>query len=143
MIGALSAVLATSGGLYAIVIVPQTARIEKLELGREKDGDQLAKLYTSIQTNDEYKKTVGTEVAWLRSDLVRLRGRTERIEEEQKRRTTAVSTVASIQSRLDRLDRRNEEQDRRSAPTIIEEVKTLRSELENLRQRIMVPVTAK
>jgi len=143
MIGALSAVLATSGGLYAIVIVPQTARIEKLELGREKDGDQLAKLYTSIQTNDEYKKTVSTEVAWLRSDIGRLGANTERIEEEQKRRTNAVSTVASIQSRLDRLDRRNEEQDRRSAPTIIEEVRTLRSELESLRQRIMVPVTAK
>jgi hypothetical protein len=43
---------------------------------------------------------------------------------------------------MERMERRNEEQDRRSAPTILDEVKSLRAELESLRQRIMVPVTA-
>jgi len=140
MIGAISAIIVTMGSLYSVVIIPQTYRIEKLETGREKDGEQLAKLYTSIQTNDEYKKTVNTEIAWLRSDLSKIRDRAERIEEEQKRRTNSVALVTSLESRMDRIDKRNEEQDRRSAPTILEEVKTLRTELESLRQRIMIPL---
>ena len=143
MIGAISAIIVTMGSLYSVVIIPQTARIEKLEVGREKDSDQLAKLYTSIQTNDEYKKTVATEFLWIRSDITKNIGRIDHIEGEQLRRTSAVAIVASLESRMDRIERRNEEQDRRSAPTIIEEVKTLRSELESLRQRIMVPVMAK
>lgn len=141
MIGALSAIIVTMGSLYSVVIIPQTARIEKLEIGREKDSDQLAKLYTSIQTNDEYKKTVATEFLWIRSDIAKNIGRIDHIEGEQLRRTSAVAIVASLEARMDRIERRNEEQDRRSAPTIIEEVKTLRSELESLRQRIMVPIT--
>jgi hypothetical protein len=141
MIGALSAIIVTMGSLYSVVIIPQTARIEKLEVGREKDSDQLAKLYTSIQTNDEYKKTVATEFLWIRSDITKNIGRIDHIEGEQLRRTSAVAIVASLEARMDRIERRNEEQDRRSAPTIIEEVKTLRTELESLRQRIMVPIT--
>ena len=141
MIGALSAIIVTMGSLYSVVIIPQTARIEKLEIGREKDSDQLAKLYTSIQTNDEYKKTVATEFLWIRSDIAKNIGRIDHIEGEQLRRTSAVAIVASLEARMDRIERRNEEQDRRSAPTIIEEVKTLRTELESLRQRIMVPIT--
>ena len=141
MIGALSAIIVTMGSLYSVVIIPQTARIEKLEVGREKDSDQLAKLYTSIQTNDEYKKTVATEFLWIRSDITKNIGRIDHIEGEQLRRTSAVAIVASLEARMDRIERRNEEQDRRSAPTIIEEVKSLRAELESLRQRIMVPIT--
>jgi hypothetical protein len=141
MIGALSAIIVTMGSLYSVVIIPQTARIEKLEIGREKDSDQLAKLYTSIQTNDEYKKTVATEFLWIRSDITKNIGRIDHIEGEQLRRTSAVAIVASLEARMDRIERRNEEQDRRSAPTIIEEVKSLRAELESLRQRIMVPIT--
>lgn len=143
IIGALTAILVTCGGLYSVIILPQMARIERLEVGREKDGEQLARLYTSIQTNDEYKKIVSTELSWVRSDASKLRDQLERIDEEQKRRSNAVATVASLESRLDRLDRRNEEMDRRSSPTILEEVKTLRGELESLRQRIMVPIMAK
>lgn len=143
MIGAVGAVVITVSALGAAVIGPQSARIEKLEIGREKDSDQLAKLYTSIQTNDEYKKTVATKFAWIRSDITKNIARIDHIEGEQLHRTNAVATVAALDSRMDRLERRNEEQDRRSAPTIIEEVRTLRAELESLRQRIMVPVTAK
>jgi hypothetical protein len=143
MIGAISAIIVTMGSLYSVVIIPQTARIEKLEVGREKDSDQLAKLYTSIQTNDEYKKTVATDFSWVRSDIIKNIARIDRIDSEQLRRTNAVSAIAALDSRMDRLERRNEEQDRRSAPTIIEEVRTLRAELESLRQRIMVPITAK
>jgi chromosome segregation ATPase len=143
IIGAITAIFVACGGLYAVTIIPLNAHIDKLEAGREKDGEQLAKLYTSIQTNDEYKKTVSTDLAWVRSDVSKIRDRAERIEEEQKRRASAVATVASLETRLDRLDRRNEEIDRRSSPTVIEELKTLRTELDSLRQRIMVPVTAK
>jgi predicted nucleic acid-binding Zn-ribbon protein len=140
MIGALSAIVVTGGSMYAVVITPMLVRMEKLETGREKDRDQLALLYTSIQTNDEYKKTVATDILWVRSDVSKIRDRAERIEEEQKRRTNAVALVTSLESRMDRIDKRNEEQDRRSAPTILEEVKTLRTELESLRQRIMIPL---
>jgi predicted nucleic acid-binding Zn-ribbon protein len=140
MIGALSAIVVTGGSMYAVVITPMLVRIDKLETGREKDRDQLALLYTSIQTNDEYKKTVSTEVAWIRSDLSKIRDRAERIEEEQKRRTNAVALVTSLESRVDRMDKRNEEQDRRSTPTILDDLKTLRTELESLRQRIMIPL---
>lgn len=143
MIGAASAVLITGGGIYSVIIIPQTVRIEKLEVGREKDSDQLARLYTSIQTNDEYKKTITTDFLWVRSDIAKNIARIDRIDGEQLRRTNAVAMISALESRMDRIERRNEEQDRRSAPTIIEEVKSLRSELESLRQRIMVPITSK
>lgn len=143
IIGTITAIIVTSGAIYTVVINPQTIRIEKLEAGREKDGDQLAKLYTSIQTNDEYKKIVATDFLWVRSDITKNINRIDHIENEQSKRTNAVATIAALQARLDRLERRNEEQDRRSAPTIIEEVKTLRTELDSLRQRIMVPITSK
>lgn len=142
IIGTVTAIVITSGMIYTVVINPQTVRIEKLETGREKDSDQLAKLYTSIQTNDEYKKTVSTELAWVRSDINRVRDRLEHIEEEQKRRTTAVSSVANLDARMDRFERRAEEQERRSAPTILEDVRSIRGELDSLRQRIMVPLAA-
>lgn len=142
IIGGAIAVFTAVGGLYTIALVPLTARIEKLESGREKDSDQLARLYTSIQTNDEYKKIVRAEIEWLRSDLKRNDDQTTRIDEEQKRRATSVSSIVSIEKRIDNLVHRNEEQDRRTAPSLIDEVKTLRGELDNLRQRIMVPLAA-
>lgn len=142
IIGGATAVFIAVGGLYTVAVVPLTARIEKLEAGREKDGDQLARLYTSIQTNDEYKKTVKAEFEWLRNDLKRNDDQTSRIDEEQKRRATSVSSVVSLEKRIDNLVRRNEEQDRRTAPSLIDEVRILRTELDNLRQRIMIPATS-
>jgi peptidoglycan hydrolase CwlO-like protein len=142
MIGALSAIVVTMGSLYSVVIIPQSARIEKLEVGREKDGEQLAKLYTSIQTNDEYKKEVATELAWLRADLNRIGEQANALDEVHKERAGQAAQISDLQARWDRLDRHNEELDRRNTPTILEDVKTLRVELESLRQRIMVPVTA-
>jgi uncharacterized coiled-coil DUF342 family protein len=144
MIGALSAVVVTAGGIYTVVIVPQSVRIEKLEIGREKDSDQLAKLYTSIQTNDEYKKTVEHDVARLRSDIDRADAHVLRIETEQSRRTSTIASVDNIVKRIDHLEGRVEEADRKTSLTytVGDELKNLRGELESLRQRIMVPAGA-
>jgi hypothetical protein len=142
MIGALSAIVVTMGSLYSVVIIPQAQRIEKLEVGRESDGKQLALLYTSIQTNDEYKKTIVTELAWLRADIQRIGRQADALDEVHKQRAGQAAQIADLQARWERLDRHNEEIDRRNTPTILEDVKALRAELESLRQRIMVPVTA-
>jgi peptidoglycan hydrolase CwlO-like protein len=142
MIGALSAIVVTMGSLYSVVIIPQAQRIEKLEIGRESDGKQLALLYTSIQTNDEYKKTIVTELAWLRADIQRIGRQADALDEVHKQRAGQAAQIADLQARWERLDRHNEEVDRRNTPTILEDIKALRAELESLRQRIMVPVTA-
>lgn len=143
LIGALGSVFSACAGLYLIVIVPLQGEIRDLKIGREKDGDQLARLYTSIQTNDEYKKLVSEWMIGLRRDLDKTDSRLKAISDEQSKRTTSVASVADIEKRMDRLDQHNEEMNRRSAPTIIDEVKTLRIELDSLRQRMMVPVTVK
>jgi chromosome segregation ATPase len=142
MIGATTAVLVASGGMYTAIILPMQSRIEKLETGREKDHDQLAILYTSIQTNDEYKKTVRGEIEWLRNDLNRVGSQANALDEVHKQRAGQAAQIIDLQTRWERLDRRLEEQDRRSTPTILDDVKSLRAELESLRQRIMVPVMA-
>jgi peptidoglycan hydrolase CwlO-like protein len=143
MIGAATAILVTGGSMYTVIIAPMQVRIEKLEAGREKDRDQLALLYTSIQTNDEYKKTVRNELNWLRTDLDRIAHQANALDEVHKNRAGQAAQIADLQARWERLDRHTEEVDRRNTPTILEDVKTLRIELESLRQRIMVPVTAK
>lgn len=145
IIGAVSAVAVTVGGIYTVVIVPQTARIEKLEAGREKDRDQLAQLYLSIQTNDEYKKTVVATIAAIRSDIAKVETHINSVDEEQKRRTSSVTSVASLEKRIDRIEQRSEENERRfnATHTIGDELKDLRTELSNLRQRIMVPLNTK
>jgi predicted nucleic acid-binding Zn-ribbon protein len=152
--GALTAVSAVFVLGQMLIIGPQNARIEKvekgpiterldkLEAGREKDSDQLAKLYTSIQTNDEYKKTIEKIHAHLRSDIDKTSTQITRIADEQQRRTSPVASIASITKRIDRIDQRTEEAERRSTPTIIEEVRNLRNELQDLRKRIMIPITA-
>jgi uncharacterized protein YPO0396 len=142
MIGAFGTILVMVGGGYTIVFVPMSQRIEKLEVGRESDGKQLALLYTSIQTNDEYKKTIVTELAWLRADIQRIGHQADALDEVHKQRAGQAAQIADLQARWERLDRHNEEIDRRNTPTILEDVKALRAELESLRQRIMVPVTA-
>lgn len=144
MIGAVGAVVVTAGGIYTVVIVPQAVRIEKLEIGREKDRDQLAQLYLSIQTNDEYKKTVDHDIIRLHSDVDRADGHILRVEAEQVRRTSTITSVPSLEKRLDHLEARSEEIDRRSNSTFTvgDELKNLRLELESLRQRIMVPATS-
>lgn len=138
---AFAAVALMAGGVWTVGINPLNQQIDKLVAGREKDGDQLARLYTSIQTNDEYKKTVNTELEWIKSDLLQNTTRIGRIDDEQRRRATSVSSIESIEKRIDRLNARNDEQDRRSAPTILDEIKQLRGDLESLRQRLMVPAT--
>lgn len=135
---AFSAVALMAAGVWAVGISPLRTEIDKLIIGREKDGDQLAKLYTSIQTNDEYKLVVDAKLDAIRAEITRSTATIIRIEEEQKRRSTAVASVESLEKRIDRLD----EQDRRSAPTVLDEIKQLRGELETMRQRIMVPMTA-
>ena len=72
MVGAISAIVITGGSMYTVIISPMQTRIDRLEAGRERDRDQLALLYTSIQTNDEYKKTVTVELSWLRADLIKV-----------------------------------------------------------------------
>jgi hypothetical protein len=118
IISGVVAICVAAGGIYTIAMVPQNLRIEKVELGRETDRTRIDSVNVLIQTNDEYKKTVATEIKWLRSDL------------------------NLVIKRIDRIDQRTEEADRRSSPTIVDEMKNLRSELQDLRKRIMVPVTA-
>ena len=127
--GAIGAFVITSGALYTVVIVPQTARIEKLEAYRERDRDQLALLYS-------LKDTVGIQFDRDRANIGDLKTHLDRIEEEQKRRTSPVAIVPALISRIDRIEQRND----MGAPTLNEEVKTLRTELESLRQRLMVPL---
>jgi hypothetical protein len=139
---AFAAVALMAGGVWAVGISPVNMQIEKLIVGREKDGDQLAKLYTSIQTNDEYKKVVETELKWIKSDLAKLGTLVARVDDEQKRRASTIASVDSVIKRIDRIDTRTEEAERRSSPLLIDEVKALRAELESLRQRIMVPLAS-
>ena len=142
MIGAATAIIIAVGSIYTAVIAPMQTRIDKLESGRVKDHDQLASLYTSIQTNDEYKKKMRGELNWLRADLDRISAQANALDAVHKDRAGQAAQIADLQARWERLDRHNEELDRRNTPTILEDVKTLRAELESLRQRIMVPITA-
>jgi chromosome segregation ATPase len=143
MIGALSAIVVTGGSMYTVIISPMQTRIERLEGGREKDHDQLAALYTSIQTNDEYKKTVRGELNWLRADLDRIGTQANALDEVHKERAGQAAQIADLQARWDRLDRHNEELDRRNTPSVLDDLKEMRAELDSLRQRIMVPMTSK
>jgi chromosome segregation ATPase len=142
MIGGFAAVVASIGAMYTGVIAPLQTRIEKLETGREKDHDQLASLYTSIQTNDEYKKTVQQEMTWLRTDIQRVQQQANALDETHKQRAGQAAQIDDLKERWGILSRRLDEQTQRGAPSILDEVKTLRGELENLRQRIMVPLSA-
>ncbi|MDP3740352.1 MAG: hypothetical protein Q8R02_23400 [Hyphomonadaceae bacterium] len=142
MIGAFAAISVTAGGLYTVAIVPLQQTLGKLETGRDDDRKQLVSLYLSLRENDQYKIFAQAERTGLRSDLNKLEAHLLRIETEQRSRTTAVATVATLGDRLAGLTRRFEESERRSSPTITDEVKALRESLENLRARIMVPVTS-
>jgi peptidoglycan hydrolase CwlO-like protein len=143
MIGAATAIVVTGTGLYGIVIVPMEAQIARLVDGREKDHDQLAALYTSIQTNDEYKKTIAGQMLWLRADIDKVQAQANALDQVHKDRAGQAAQITDLQARWDRLDRHNEELDERNNPTILEDVKALRLELDSLRQHIMVPITGK
>jgi len=138
MVGAISAIVITGGSMYTVIISPMQTRIDRLEAGRERDRDQLALLYTSIQTNDEYKKTVTVELSWLRADLIKVQAEADASAELHKERAGQGAEIADLKARWDRLDRVNE----KSSPSLLDDVKTLRTELESLRQRIMVPAGA-
>jgi septal ring factor EnvC (AmiA/AmiB activator) len=140
IIGMIVAMVATSGTIYTIIILPMQAEINRLEVGREDDHKQLALLYTSIQTNEEYKKAIKRELDWLRSDIERVQHQANALDEVHKDRAGQKAQIADLQARWERLDRHTEEQDRRNSPTILEDVKALHIELESLRQRIMIPV---
>ena len=140
MIGAATAIIVTGGSMYTVIIQPMQVRIDHLESGREKDHDQLAALYTSIQTNDEYKKIVSSQMDWLRSDLGRVQAEADASAELHKERAGQSAQIADLQARWDRLDRHTEEIDARNSPTVLEDMKTLRMELDSLRQRLMVPI---
>jgi len=134
MVGAISAIVITGGSMYTVIISPMQVRIDRLEAGREKDRDQLAQLYTSIQTNDQYKLVVGKELEWLRSDIVKVQAEADASAELHKERAGQGAEIADLKARVARLDD--------GAPTILDEVKTLRTEVDSLRQRIMTSSTA-
>lgn len=129
MVGAISAIVITGGSMYTVIISPMQVRIDRLEAGREKDRDQLAQLYTSIQTNDQYKLVVGKELEWLRSDIAKVQAEADASAELHKERAGQGAEIADLKARAARLDD--------GAPTILDEVKTLRTEVDSLRQRIM------
>jgi chromosome segregation ATPase len=141
MIGAATAIVVTGTGLYGVVIAPMQVQIARLVDGREKDHDQLASLYTSIQTNDEYKKTVAGEIRWLRADVDRVQAQANALDEVHKSRAGQAAQISDLQARWDRLDRHNEEIETRNNPTMLEDIRTLRNELDGLRDRMMAPVS--
>lgn len=143
MIGTISAVAISGGFAYTVFVVPMATRIEKLEAGREKDHDQLAALYTSIQTNDEYKKTIEQAMVWLRADIKRVQDQANALDQVHKDRAGQAAQIDDLKERWTILSRRLDDEAQRSAPTVLDEVKTLRAELESLRQRIMVPLASK
>jgi DNA repair exonuclease SbcCD ATPase subunit len=129
MIGAATAIIVTGTSMYGVVIAPMQSQIARLIDGREKDHDQLAALYTSIQTNDEYKKTIRTELEWLRADLLRIGAQANTLDEVHKDRAGQAAQIADLQARWERLDHHNDE---------IE--KTLQGQIDGLRDRMMLPV---
>ena len=142
MIGAISAVGVTVSGMYTVVIVPMQHNLEKLEATREADRKDLVGLYLSIRENDQYKIFAQSERAALRSDINKNEAHLLRIEGEQKSRAISVATVPALEKRIDGLVRRHEELEQRSSSsyTLNDELKSLRSELQDLRRRIMIPI---
>jgi len=65
-----------------------------------------------------------------------------RVENEQRARASSVTSIGSLEKRLDRLTQDHNEMERRFVGTynIGDEVKSLRTALESLRQRIMIPI---
>jgi hypothetical protein len=143
LIGAISAVCIAVSGMYTVVILPMAKNIDKLETGREDDRKQLDNRYLSLRENDQYKIFAQAERTALRGDLLKSDAHILRIEEEQKRRTSNVSSIPSLEKRIDATNHRLEEAERRfsGSYTLGDELKSLRAELQDLRRRIMVPVT--
>ncbi len=144
LIGAISAVAVTVSGMYTVVIVPQNVRIEKLETGRETDRNRISDLYATLQETKGDRALAQSERNSLRRDLERADANILRIETEQKLRTTSVTSVPAMEKRIDGLVKRHEDMEHRfgSTYTIGDELKSLRSELADLRRRIMVPLGA-
>jgi len=118
-------------------------QIAKLENFRETDREKITQAYTLIQTNDEYKKLVDEKTITLRRDLTRVETDLKEVSAEQKRRTSGVASISALEKEIDTLRHRVDDIQHGSTPSVIDEIKTLRTELESLRQRIMVPITSK
>lgn len=81
-----------------------------------------------------------------RRDIEKVAAIILRIESTQQSRTSAVANVGTLDKRLDALSRRQDDIEHHitaSSPSISEELKNLRAELQELRQRVMVPAGAK
>jgi uncharacterized coiled-coil DUF342 family protein len=141
-LGSISSIVVISAFGYSLVIAPMQAKIVKLEDFRETDREKITQAYTLIQTNDQYKKLVEEWKDSLRRDLNRVETDSKEVAVEQKRRTGAVAAFASLEKEIDTLRHRVDDIQHSSAPSIIDEIKSLRTELESLRQRIMVPITS-
>lgn len=129
--GVIVAICVSVGGVYTIALVPLEKRIEKLENARDHDREQLAALYS-----------LKSELESLRRDVVRVEGFSIKIADEQQRRTTSVTSVASLEKRIDELGRKLDDIEHRFSGTytVSDELKSLRGELQDLRRRIMVPL---
>lgn len=142
MIGAISAVGVAVSGMYAVVISPMQRNVEKLETGRETDRNRISELYATLQQTMGDKNLAQSERNSLRRDLERADANILRIENEQKSRTSSVTSVPALEKRIDGLVRRHEDMERRfgSTYTLNDELKSLRGELQDLRRRIMIPI---
>jgi peptidoglycan hydrolase CwlO-like protein len=118
-LGSISSIVVISAFGYSLVIAPMQLQVGRLQDFRETDRTKISDAYTLIQTNDQYKKLVQEWVDGLRRDLTRVEGDLKEVSAEQKRRTSGVASIGSLEKEID----------------------NLRHELEGLRQRIMVPIT--
>lgn len=144
LIGAIGAVGVAISFLYTVVIIPVQERIRIFEAGREDDRKELVKLYLSIRENDQYKIFAQSERVALRHDIEKLEGHILRIENEQKQRTSVISSMPALDKKLDGIIKRHEDLESKmsSSYTLNDALKSLRAELEELRHRVMVPVTS-
>jgi uncharacterized coiled-coil DUF342 family protein len=142
-IGTMASVTIIFGAGHLLIIAPMQAQIAALESFRETDRTKISDAYTLIQTNDQYKKLVEEWKDGLRRDITRVEANLKEVEAEQKRRTSGVASIASLEKEIDNLRHRVDDIQHGSTPSVIDEIKTLRTELDSLRQRIMVPVTSK
>lgn len=100
IVGSISAVAVSLGAVYTTVIAPQNSRIEELRVGRADDQKRLVDLYVSDRTNEQYKKLVETVFVQFRRDLDRVESSLTRIDEEQKRRSSTITSVGSVENAL-------------------------------------------
>jgi hypothetical protein len=142
-LGSISSIAVISAFGYSLAIAPMQVQIAKLQDFRETDRTKISDAYTLINTNDQYKLLVKEWADALRRDLARVEADLKDVSAEQRRRTSGVASISSIEKEVDNLRHRVDDLQHGSSPTLVDEIKTLRTELESLRQRIMVPITSK